>query len=90
MLCIQHATLLTPGQCVDDSAVVVDGGQIVAVGRSQDNLCPPESQVIDATGLRLVPGFIDLQLNGAFGLDFTADPATIWEAAAPPACHAMG
>ena len=81
MLCIQHATLLTLGQRVDDSAVVVDGGQIVAVGRAHDNLCPPEAQPIDATGLTLVPGFIDLQLNGAFGFDFTANPATIWDVA---------
>lgn len=36
------------------------------------------SPVLDATGLTVAPGFIDVQVNGAFGDDFTADPHSIW------------
>ena len=35
-------------------------------------------QVLDATGLTIVPGFVDIQINGAFSHDFTADPSSIW------------
>jgi N-acetylglucosamine-6-phosphate deacetylase len=37
---------------------------------------------IDADGLLVAPGYVDLQINGGFGFDFTADPATIWQVGA--------
>ena len=36
----------------------------------------------DATGLTVVPGLIDLQVNGGIGVDFTAEPTRLWEVAA--------
>ena len=82
MLYIYHATILTPHETITDGAVLVDRGRIVAVGPTQ-NIPPPEdAEKIDATSLTLVPGFMDLQLNGAFGHDFTQNPETIWDVAA--------
>jgi N-acetylglucosamine-6-phosphate deacetylase len=42
----------------------------------------PGAQVVDATGLRVAPGFLDLQCNGGLGLDLTAAPEGMWELAA--------
>lgn len=80
MLAITHARVLTPSQIIDRATVVVgDDGKIEAIN-------PPHlrsrCQVIRAQGFTLIPGLIDLQLNGAFGHDFTADPHTIWPVAA--------
>jgi N-acetylglucosamine-6-phosphate deacetylase len=37
---------------------------------------------LDAAGLLVVPGFVDLQCNGAVGVDITAEPERLWEVAA--------
>jgi N-acetylglucosamine-6-phosphate deacetylase len=37
---------------------------------------------IDVRGCYVLAGFIDLQVNGAYGHDFTNDPASIWEVGA--------
>lgn len=34
--------------------------------------------VVDAQGLAVTAGWIDLQINGAWGDDFTTDPSSIW------------
>jgi N-acetylglucosamine-6-phosphate deacetylase len=36
----------------------------------------------DATGLSVLPGLIDLQVNGAAGIDLTLEPTRLWEVAA--------
>jgi N-acetylglucosamine-6-phosphate deacetylase len=62
--------------------VVVQNGRIGAIGRDLASTASAETPVVDADGLALAPGLIDLQVNGALGDDLTADPASLWRVAA--------
>jgi len=77
-----NTTILTPHRRIDNGAVLVESGRVTAVGPAEAVTRPADAQIIDAGGLLLVPGFIDLQVNGGFGHDFTAKPESIWPVAA--------
>jgi N-acetylglucosamine-6-phosphate deacetylase len=82
MLLIRNATVYTPDRRIEHGALLLDGERIVAVGKADEVARPDGTRVIDAEGLSVCPGFIELQFNGGFGHDFTNDPWTIWEVAA--------
>lgn len=82
MVVITHADVITPGGRLPDRAVLVANGRIAAIMPAAEAPSPLSGEVVDAGGQLLVPGFIDLQVNGAFGKDFTANPAAIWDVAA--------
>ncbi|MGH2475581.1 MAG: N-acetylglucosamine-6-phosphate deacetylase, partial [Candidatus Limnocylindrales bacterium] len=46
------------------------------------DLTPRSARRLDAVGLLVVPGFVDVQCNGAVGVDITADPERLWDVAA--------
>ena len=82
MLVITHADVVTPLEWLRDYNVIIEQGRIAMIAPSRSSPVPAQAEVLDASGQTLAPGFIDLQVNGAFGKDFAADPTTIWEVAA--------
>lgn len=71
MTTIRGGQLLTEGGWKRDD-LSVDSGIITDAASATSTL-------IDAEDLIVSPGFIDIQINGAFGYDFTQDPTTIWQ-----------
>ena len=66
MLAIRGARVVTPGRDLGVTDVVVDGGRIAAVGGG----AATGGETVDATGLTLLPGFIDIHSHGRGGADF--------------------
>jgi len=65
------------------SALRVAGGSTevsIAAGLLGDGGAPG-APVYDATGLHVLPGLIDLQVNGVAGIDLTLEPERLWEVA---------
>jgi N-acetylglucosamine-6-phosphate deacetylase len=75
------AEVLFPGEGIRSAPITIayeaGKGKISALGgKTADN--PPS---LNLQGYLIAPGLIDLQLNGAFGADFTTEPSTIWQVA---------
>jgi N-acetylglucosamine-6-phosphate deacetylase len=77
-LAVCGGMVYTDATCLD-AHVVIEGGRIMTVGPSPSEGC---AQMVDATDCSVLPGFVDLQVNGAAGVDLTTQPERIGEVAA--------
>jgi N-acetylglucosamine-6-phosphate deacetylase len=66
------------GDLAGPRAVLVEDGRIEAIDVEAERAAPDDARIIEAGGLVAVPGFIELQINGADGHDFTTDPGAMW------------
>lgn len=88
-LYIVGGTLLTPHQKLADHTVVIAGGEITSILPASDSP-PATGRVINAEGLWVVPGFIDVHVHGAAGFDaMDATPEALHRMAAYFARHGV-
>lgn len=71
---IRGGSVLRDGEWID-ADLPLHGGHVTDAAH-------PAAEVIDAAGLLVVPGFLDLQCNGGIGIDLASEPERLWELAA--------
>jgi N-acetylglucosamine-6-phosphate deacetylase len=81
------AVVLPDGEEVAD--VVVRDGVVSSIGPVPSGTAGEALEHVDAAGALVAPGFVDLQLNGGFGLDLTSDPAAMTELARAVTRHGV-
>jgi N-acetylglucosamine-6-phosphate deacetylase len=80
---IRGGRILTPQQTLENSVLVIEDGRIAAIEPArQVSPSPDEGRVVEAGGLWVTPGMIDVHVHGAVGCD-TMD-------ATPEALQKMG
>ncbi|GMQ93412.1 MAG: N-acetylglucosamine-6-phosphate deacetylase [Acidimicrobiia bacterium] len=80
----KHVTIAAGGRVVTPGGIIradltIEDGKITEIGEPRSH---HSGTVVDVADLLVAPGFIDLQVNGGFGHDFTRAPETIWEVGA--------
>jgi N-acetylglucosamine-6-phosphate deacetylase len=70
-LLIKNATIITPTETIQRGFVLIERGEIGDVGSGKTELPRLPERTINASGKILVPGYIDLQVNGAKGEEFS-------------------
>lgn len=75
--------VVLPDATVADADLELADGRIARVARrgELDTARDVDVTVIDASGRLVAPGFVDIQINGGWGHDFTDDPSSIRDVA---------
>ncbi len=74
MLYIENANIVLENGILEDGALVAENGIITAVGKKGSIKAPEDAEIIDAKGMFVGPGFVDIHVHGGGGTNFFDDP----------------
>src|SRR5262245_19496018 len=69
-LVFYNGTVVLDNGVIPDGMVLAIDGRIEYVGVRRDGLIPQDALRVDAAGLHISPGFVDLHIHGGAGSDF--------------------
>jgi N-acetylglucosamine-6-phosphate deacetylase len=67
---IRNARIVGPEAILEDSELLIEDGRITRIAATID--APHDERVLDLKGQTLFPGFIDVHIHGAVGIDLMA------------------
>jgi N-acetylglucosamine-6-phosphate deacetylase len=82
LIALRRCDVLTRHQTLRQAEIWIQGDKIIGIYPFGQVTQPLGAKIVDARGLLISPGWIDLQVNGGFGHDFTQDPESLWDVAA--------
>lgn len=74
-LAINNADIITPFRVIKRGSLVIEGKKIAAIGEAKEVRIPSGIRTINAEGMMVTPGFVDLLVHGGGGYGF-ADMST--------------
>src|ERR1700721_662399 len=66
---IYASRILTPQDELRDCVIIVEAGRITGIGHRDEVHIPPGAKDYVASGMTVVPGFVDVHIHGAGGHD---------------------
>ena len=63
MILIKNANLVLENGILWDAAMLIDGNRIAQFGKEEELAVPDDAQVMDAKGLYVGPGFVDIHVH---------------------------
>lgn len=70
MLSLINSSLILPDQKLPQSALVIEAGRIVRIVSDAREF--PKGEKLDVAGATILPGFVDVHIHGAIGIDVMA------------------